>query len=114
SIASIWSVWASGYQFFSFLLFWLCFIALLVSIPLSRHRFMRLPFINLESNKLGEIFSTKIQGKCPNCDGILKLRDIGPEGNKRTIARCTRNPDHYWRFDPTVLDEPLGRSSSAP
>lgn len=107
SIASIWSAWATTFQYFWLLLLGLSGTALLVGIALNRIRFVRLPpFINLESNKSGEIFSTKIEGSCPKCDGVLKLRDAGPKDNKTTIVRCTRNPDHYWRFDPTVLGEP--------
>lgn len=107
SIASIWSAWATTFQYLWLLLLGLSGTALLVGIALNRIRFARLPpFINLESNKSGEIFSTKIEGLCPKCDGVLKLRDVGPKNNKATIVRCTRNPDHYWRFDPTVLEEP--------
>jgi hypothetical protein len=107
SIASIWSAWATNYQFLWLLLLGLSGAALLVGISLNRMRFARLPpFINLESNKSGEIFSTKIEGSCPKCDGMLKLREVGQKDHKITIVRCTRNPDHYWRFDPTVLGEP--------
>jgi hypothetical protein len=107
SIASIWSAWATTYQFLWLLLLGLSGTAFLIGIALNRMRFARLPpFINLESNKSGDIFSTKIEGSCPKCDGMLKLREVGPKGNKSTIVRCTRNPDHYWRFDPTVLGEP--------
>ena len=107
SIASIWSAWATAYQYLWLLLLGLSGTALLIGIALHRMRFVRLPpFINFESNNAGEIFSTKIEGSCPKCDGVLKLRDVGPKDNKTTIVRCTRNPDHYWRFDPTVLGEP--------
>ncbi|TAL87044.1 MAG: zinc ribbon domain-containing protein [Rhodanobacter sp.] len=107
SIASIWSAWATTYQFLWLLILVLSGTVLLIGIALSRMRFARLPpFINLESNRSGEIFFTKIEGSCPKCDGVLKLREVGPKDNKYTIARCTRNPDHYWHFDPTVLGEP--------
>ena len=106
SIAGIWSAWATTYQYLWLLLIGLCGTALIIGIALSRMRFARLPpFINLESNKSGEIFITKIGGVCPKCDGVLKLREVGPKGNKTTIVRCTRNPDHLWRFDPTVLGD---------
>lgn len=106
SIASIWSAWATDYQYLWLLLLGLSGTALLIGIALDRMRFARLPhFINLESNKSGDIFITKIGGSCPKCDGALKLREVGPKGNKTTIVRCTRNPDHLWGFDPTVLGD---------
>jgi len=107
SVASILSTWATTYQYLWLMLLGLSGTALLIGIALNRMRFFRLtPFINFESNKAGEIFSTKIEGSCPKCDGVLKLRDVGPKDRKITIVRCTRNPDHFWRFDPTVLGEP--------
>lgn len=107
SVASILSTWATTYQYLWLLLLGLSGMSLLIGIALNRMRFARLPpFINLESNKTGEIFSTKIEGSCPKCDGVLRLREVGPKDNKITIVRCTRNPDHFWRFDPTVLGEP--------
>lgn len=106
SIASILSTWATSYQYLWILLLGLSATALLIGIALNRTHFTRLPpFINFESNKAGEIFTTKIEGACPKCDGRLKLRDVGQKNNKTTIVRCTRNPDHYWNFDPTVLGE---------
>lgn len=107
SITRILSTWETNYQYLWLLLLGLSGTALLIGITLNRMRFVRLPpFINLESNKAGEIFSTKIGGSCPKCDGTLKLRDVGPQNNKTTIVCCTRNPNHYWHFDPTVLGEP--------
>jgi len=107
SIASIWSVWQSTTQYFWLLLMGLSMVALVLGMALSRQRFARLSqFLTFESDKAGNVFLTKIEGKCPKCDGDLKLRDIGKRENKVTIVRCTRNPGHYWGFDPTVLGEP--------
>ncbi|MDD2700642.1 MAG: zinc ribbon domain-containing protein [Sideroxydans sp.] len=107
SVASIWSAWATTFQYLWLLVLGLSGISLVVGIVLNSARFARLPpFINFESNKSGEIFITKIEGSCPKCDGVLKLRDVGQKDNRTTIVRCTRNPDHYWNFDPTVLGEP--------
>ncbi|OQS30408.1 zinc ribbon domain-containing protein [Chromobacterium violaceum] len=106
SVASIWSVWATAYQYLWMLLLGLSGTSLLIGVALNRMRFARFPpFVNFESKKSGEIFVTKIGGLCPKCDGALKLREVGPKGNKTTIVRCTRNPDHSWGFDPTVLGD---------
>ena len=107
SIASIWSVWQSTPQYFWIFLMGLSMVTLVVGMGLSRQRFTRLSqFLTIESNKAGDVFLTKIEGKCPKCDGVLKLRDIGEKEQRATIVRCTRNPDHSWLFDPTILGEP--------
>ncbi len=107
SIASIWSVWRTGQQFFWMILLGFSMVTLFLGAILSRHRFARLaPFLTIESNKDGALFLTRIEGDCPKCDGILKLRDVGPKGYRKTLVRCTRNPDHKWSFDPTVLGDP--------
>lgn len=107
SIASIVSLW----QYLSFwfvLLLSLAVFCLIFGIALMNHRFIRIPYLpfNLEADRTGQVFITKIEGNCPLCDGKLKLRDIGPKERKVTYVRCTRNPDHIWNFDFTVLDEP--------
>lgn len=107
SIASIWSVWQSTTQYFWIFLMAFSMVTLLVGVSLSRQRFTRISqFLTFESNQAGDVFLTKIEGKCPKCDGVLKLRDIGEKEQRTTIVRCTRNPDHSWLFDPTVLGEP--------
>jgi len=107
SIASIWSVWQSTTQYFWIFLMAFSMVTLVVGMGLSRQRFTRLSqFLTIESNKAGDVFLTKIEGKCPKCDGVLKLRDIGEKEQRATIVRCNRNPDHFWLFDPTVLGEP--------
>jgi len=77
-----------------------------VGVALQRTRFARLPpFLNLESNREGDVFVTKIEGDCPKCDGRLQLKEDGPKNNRITVVRCSRNSNHLWRFDPTVLDD---------
>ncbi len=107
SIASIVSLW-QHLSFWFVLLLSFSFFCLTIGIALSRQRFIRIPYLpyNIEADKVGKVFFTKIEGKCPLCDGRLKLRDIGPKDNKVTHVRCTRNPEHIWRFDFTVLNEP--------
>lgn len=63
------------------------------------------PFFNLETGSKGEVYITKVEGDCPKCTGKLKLRTIGQKNHKQTVVRCTRNPDHMWNFDPTVLPD---------
>ena len=107
SIASIISLWQHLSLWFVLLLSFASF-CLIAGVALLRERFIRIPYLpfNLESDKTGKVFVTKIEGNCPLCDGKLKLRDIGPKNTKITYLRCTRNPAHIWNFDFTVLDEP--------
>jgi hypothetical protein len=109
SIASIASLWPNFPLWLAVLLPFAVF-CLIVGISLARQRFIRIPYLpfNLEADRKGKVFLTKIEGDCPLCDGKLKLRDIGPNDHKVTCVRCTRNPDHIWNFDFTVLDEPEG------
>jgi hypothetical protein len=107
SVASIWSVWQTGFQYLWLVLLGFSMVALLLGTVLNRQRFARLtPFLTIESNKAGALFLTTIEGECPKCDGVLKLRDVGEKEHRSTLVRCTRNPDHFWLFDPTVLGEP--------
>ena len=79
SVVSIAAYWKSlSFLVIPVILFsGLLFIA---GICLSRQRFLRLSPLahNLEADRQGRVFLTKIQGKCPSCDGTLKLREIGP------------------------------------
>ncbi len=59
----------------------------------------------IEAGNNNRVYLSNIGGECPKCNGVLKLRSIGPDGNKTNVVRCTRNPDHFWTFDPTVLDD---------
>lgn len=107
SVASIVSYW-QHLSFWFVLLFAFVMFLLVSGSALIRQRFIRIPYLpyNIEADKSGRVFITKIEGDCPMCDGKLKLRDIGPRDNQTTYVRCTRNPDHIWDFDFTVLDEP--------
>lgn len=102
SIASIWAVGITHHFLWLFLIV-LSFMALGVGSLLSRFRFVWMPVGNFESSKTGEVFLTRIGGGCPLCDGKLKVRLTNPQ--KDMVVRCTRNPDHSWRFDPTVLKD---------
>lgn len=107
SIASIWSVWPGGVGAISPILVGCSGSLILLGVVLRKQRFARLgQFLTIESNKAGAVFLTKIEGNCPKCDGTLKLRNVGEKEHRTTIVRCTRNPDHFWLFDPTVLGEP--------
>ncbi len=105
SWASIFSVTGSYWQFLFIAALALSMFLLLNGILLWRSRFSRLKWFNLESNKDGEVFLTKIGGNCPKCDGALKLVDVRvSQDRSKSFVRCTRNSDHTWDFDPTVLD----------
>lgn len=105
SVATIWGAWPQTHPYLWFFVLGVSGASLAVGGILHRLRFVRLPFGNLESNRDGHVFHTEIAGACPKCDGSLKLREVGPEKNRVTIVRCSRNPDHWWRFDPTVLGD---------
>ncbi|PTT53849.1 zinc ribbon domain-containing protein [Aeromonas sp. HMWF014] len=105
SWASIFSVLGSYWQYLFIIFLALSMSMLLNGIVLWKTRFSNLKWFNIESNKDGEVFITKVSGNCPKCDGTLKLVDIQMSKNsKKTFARCSRNGDHIWNFDPTVLD----------
>ena len=107
SIASIVSLW-QHLSFWFIVLQSFALFAFVVGVALIRQRFIRIPYLpyNLESNKSGHVFITQIEGNCPLCDGKLRLREVSPQDNMHTYVRSTRNPDHTWNFDFTVLDEP--------
>lgn len=106
SLASIFSLWATNWQFIAIIIIGLSSTLFLSGVNLSRVRFIRLPIskYNLESDKDGLVFITKVSGDCPKCDGKLELIDIkiGPNRSK-TVVRCNRYGKHIWDFDPTVL-----------
>jgi hypothetical protein len=105
SWASIFSVFGSSWQFLFLILVALSMFLLLNGVILWKSGFSRLKWFNLESNDDGEVFLTKIAGSCPKCKGSLKLVDIKVSQNSsKTYVRCSRNRDHIWSFDPTVLD----------
>ena len=105
SLASIFSVFGSSWQFLFIVSFAISAFIFINGIMLWKTRFSRLKWFNLESNKEGEIFLTKVGGDCPTCDGALKLVDIKIAKDRyKTYVRCNRNSDHIWNFDPTVLD----------
>lgn len=106
SIASIFSLWATNWQFTGLLAVAFSFYVILAGRTLSRLRFIKLPFtqFNLEADKVGLIYLTKIGGDCPKCDGKLKLVNIKvSENHYKTMLQCTRSKSHLWDFDPTVL-----------
>ena len=106
SIASILGFIETDYQFFFILSMAIGVVLFPVGMILLQTKHLSFPpFFNLESGSQGEIYITKIEGSCPKCTGKLKLRSIGPKNNKTTVVRCTRNPDHIWGFDPTVLPD---------
>jgi len=106
SIASILGFFGTGTPPTFVPLIMLGVILLPVGLALIQTKHLSLPpFLNLETGKEGEIYITKIEGSCPKCTGSLKLRSIGSKNNKSTVVRCTRNPDHLWGFDPTVLSD---------
>jgi hypothetical protein len=105
SCASIYSVLGNSLQFVFLVLLAFSMFLFLSGVKLSRTRFVRMKWFNLEANKEGEIFISKVTGHCPKCDGTLSLVDLEVVKNRyKTYVRCTRNSDHTWQFDPTVLD----------
>lgn len=104
SWTSILSFFGSNWQFLSIVILALSMFLALTGVILWRTRFVRMKFFNVEASPEGELFFTRIGGECPKCDGKLKLVDIRVSRNShRTYVRCTRNGDHIWNFDPTVL-----------
>jgi hypothetical protein len=106
SLASIFSVLGDSWQFLFFVVLALSMFLLFNGVILWRTRFSRLKWFNLESNKDGEVFLTKVSGNCPKCDGALRLVDlkVSQSSSSKSFVRCSRNTDHIWNFDHTVLD----------
>lgn len=105
SWASIFSVLGNSWQFLFLIILAISMFLFFNGIKLWRTRFSRLKWFNLESNIDGEVYLTKVAGSCPKCDGTLKLIDLKvTQNNSKTFVRCTRNSDHIWNFDPTVLN----------
>jgi len=106
SIASILGFIGTDYQFFFPLSMAVGGVLFFIGMALLQTKHLSFPpFFNLESGSQGEIYITKVEGSCPKCTGKLKLRSIGPKDNKATVVRCTRNHDHIWGFDTTVLPD---------
>jgi hypothetical protein len=106
SIASIFGFVGSSSTFLFYIAMIASILTASVAGTLLRTRFATIPpFINFESDDRGYIYTSRIEGECPKCTGRLKLRSIGPKGHRQTVVRCTRNPDHLWNFDPTVLGD---------
>ncbi|MBB1453161.1 zinc ribbon domain-containing protein [Pseudoalteromonas sp. SG43-1] len=106
SIASILGFIGTEYQFIFIITMAIGAILFPIGMALVQSKHLDFPpFFNLETGSKGEIYITKVEGSCPKCTGKLKLRSIGPKNNKTTVVRCTRNPDHMWGFDPTVLPD---------
>lgn len=105
SLASVFSVIDRSWGGLLFIVTVISMILLFTGINLWRTRFSRLKWFNFESNSDGYVFLTKITGKCPKCNGTLKLVDLKVTSDRsKTFVRCSRNGDHIWNFDPTVLD----------
>jgi hypothetical protein len=86
----------------------LSLIMLILGIALQLQKFINLSYTNwnIESNREGHLFVTKIGGSCPKCGAELHLIETGPKNHKRTMVVCRRNPaQHRWGFDPTVLSD---------
>ncbi|MFQ6757439.1 MAG: zinc ribbon domain-containing protein [Deltaproteobacteria bacterium] len=106
SIASILGFIGTGYQFPFIISMSIGIMLFPIGMMLMQSKHFNFPpFFNLESGSNGEIYITKIEGDCPKCTGKLKLRSVGPKNMKTIVVRCTRNPDHIWGFDPTVLPD---------
>jgi ribosomal protein S27AE len=105
SIASIYSVLGGYWHFIFIITLGISLFAYMHGVRLKKTRFSRFKWFNLESNKEGDVFLTKVGGECPKCDGTLRLVDIEiTQDRDKTFVQCTRNSDHVWRFDPTILD----------
>ena len=90
------------------LLISLIFTSIFVFSKVLKHRkFFYIPLlkINLEVDKNGRIYKTKIIGKCGICNGSANVRKYGPEDDRKVRIVCTENPDHHWDFDKTELQD---------
>jgi hypothetical protein len=105
SWASIFSFFGSVWQFLFIFILGISMFLALSGIQLRRARFSKFFWFNIEANKEGKLFLSRIGGDCPKCDGNLKLVDIKiAQDRHKTFVRCSRNSDHIWNFDPTCLD----------
>lgn len=81
-------------------------IILLLGFFLHKDRFVNLLVTNIEADKNGNLYLTKVGGICPKCGSKLKLSNVGPKDHKILMVVCCRNPSqHRWGFDSTVLPD---------
>ncbi|CAB3643133.1 hypothetical protein [Achromobacter pestifer] len=80
--------------------------AMKVGWALKDKRFYRFAWLfNVEANRSGHIFLTRIGGQCPDCTGELALEDDGFGKWRKTMIQCNHDPRHRWLFVPDVLDD---------
>lgn len=68
---------------------------------------MGLSFLgNLESDENGQLYFSRVIGKCPvnGCPGKLRMINANKNQPIDHILRCNRNPNHSWVFDMTSLE----------
>lgn len=83
-----------------FIILWACGFAL---YKIGRIRFGS---INIETDKGGRLYFTKVGGKCPKCGSPTGLSTRVIDGRKTELVSCERNPQqHFWGFDFTVLSD---------
>lgn len=70
------------------------------------YRYQNFSFFHLETGNNGELYITRLGGICPKCGSKLSAKLVGPKNNKKIKTICSRNKDHSWKFDPTLLDDP--------
>jgi energy-coupling factor transport system substrate-specific component len=87
-----WLIIPSGFAFF-------------IGYALIRKGFVRFAdLINFEADQAGRVYLTTIGGDCPVCNAEIKLKDIGPKREVKTVIQCTAESTHQWGFDPKRLD----------
>jgi len=80
--------------------------ALLFGGAILRARpFANLRFFLIERDRSDRLYLTQIDGECGQCGSSVRIRDVGPQGQRVSVAMCRRDVEHRALFDPAWLPD---------
>lgn len=65
--------------------------------------FANLSFFLIERDRSDRLYLTQIDGECGQCGSSVRIRNVGPQGQRLSVAMCRRDVEHRALFDPAVL-----------
>jgi len=67
--------------------------------------FANLRFFLVERDRSDRLYLTQIDGECGQCGSSVRIRDVGPQGQRVSVAMCRRDVEHRALFDPARLPD---------